>query len=65
MHDDEIDQYKEQIDKYQNMLKEKEIDIENKLLYVNSNYRKKETFYKTEMSKFQKDLEVNRIIFIC
>lgn len=40
------------------MLKEKEVDVENKLMYVNSNYRKKETFYKTEMTKFQKDLEV-------
>lgn len=58
-HNEEIDHLKEQIEKYQNMLREKDMELEGKLLDANSNYRKKETNARTDYFKLKKDLEVS------
>ena len=58
-HQDEVTHLREQIEKYQNILKEKDLESENKILDFSAAFRKKETKAKTENFKLKKDLEVN------
>lgn len=57
-HEEEQIHMREQIEKYQSLLKEKDMENENKLLDTNANYRKKETVSRSEQFRIKKEQEV-------
>lgn len=57
-HEEEMIHMKEQVDKYQSMLREKEMESESRLLDANAAFRKKETNAQSEQYKLKKDMEV-------
>lgn len=58
-HDEEITLLKDKIEKYQDIIREKEMENESKILDFTSHFRKKETMSKSENFKLKKDMEVN------
>jgi hypothetical protein len=58
-HEEEITHLKDQIEKYQGFLLEKDMDNESKLLDYTSQYRKKETQSKSDKFKLKKDMQVS------
>lgn len=58
-HEEEMIHMKEQVDKYQSMLREKEMESESRLLDANAAFRKKETNAQSEQYKLKKDMEVS------
>ena len=57
-HDEEITYLKDQIENYQNMLREKDMENESRLLDFSSKFRKRETETKSEQFKLKKDMQV-------
>lgn len=57
-HEEEMTHMKEQVDKYQSLLREKEMESESRLLDINAAFRRKETNSQSEQYKLKKDMEV-------